>query len=223
MKKIIIVLALLLIVPTAYSQKKKPVKASKAQTTAIAKSGNINAELLKKKDAYKFYLLLAPNAKKQRDTVSLNTFAYDPKAPAATQTANIPTNCVITPFTAKGTSLYSITWIEKSLTEVPDKKEDKTTTVTQIWNLNTKNQLYANSQASTKITEILYLDKGHDASQTSEKMRNEGFAMTITKEGDIVLKNRTQENRLSYDAAEGKFIPVKGTAQPAPAAAKKKK
>lgn len=212
-----------MMIPAAYGQKKKTVaKGSKAEV--IGKSGTITAELFRKKDAYRLYLLL-PAAKNKKDTVSIKTAAYDPKGTPSTINNNIPTNCVITPFTTKGASLYSVSWTEKNLSEIPDKKEDATRTVTEIWNLNTKTQLYSNTQTATKITEILWLDKGKNASQTSEKMRNEGFAMTLSPEGDIILKNRTQENRLSYDATETKYVPVKGVIQPAatPKAAPKRK
>jgi hypothetical protein len=190
----------------------------------LTKSGNITAELLKKKDACRLYLLV-PDAKKKNDTLSLKTAAYDPKAAPAVRDNNIPTNCTIMPFTAKGVKLYHVSWTEKAFTEIPDKKEDATRTVSQIWNMETKNQLYSNTQTSTKITEILYLDKLKNASQTSEKMRNEGFNMTVTPEGDLVLKNKTQENRMTFDAAEAKFVAVKSAPQPAASAkpAKKKK
>lgn len=208
MKKIILLLGLMMI-PVAYGQKKKTaIKGFKAEV--IGKSGTITAELFKKKDAYHLYLQLP--AKNKKDTISLKTAAYDPKGISATINNNVPTNCVITPFTAKGTNLYTVSWMEKNRSEIPDKKEDATRTVTEIWNLDTKTQLYSNTQTTTKIIEILWLDKGKNASQTSEKIRNEGFVMTVSPEGDIVLKNRTQEDRLSYDTAESRYVPVKDVA-----------
>ena len=209
MKNIILTVALLTFSLTCFSQKNKAAtKTASANKTTVGKSGNITAELLKKKDAYRFYLLLA-GAKNKMDTLSLKTFAYDPKAPAASQSNNVPTNCVITPFSTKGIALHSISWTEKTFTEIPNKKEDVTRTITEIWDMAFKTQLYSNVQASTKITEILYLDKLKNASQTSEKMRNEGFHLTLSKDGDIVLKNKTQENKMVYDAAEKKYTPVK--------------
>lgn len=213
----------MLIATSAFAQKKKPAKNTKVDKTVVGQSQNMTAELLKGKDAYRLYLLNGIG--KKADTVSLERYAFDPKAPADTKIKNLPENLTITPFTAKGTKLYNITWLEKSLTEVPDKKEDATRTVTQIWNLQSKAMLHSNIQTATKITEILYLDKGKNASQTSEKMRNEGFALTVSPEGDLVMKNRTQENRMSFDTATGKFEAVKNVPQPtaAPAAKPKKK
>jgi len=225
MKKIILLLCAVLMTSASFAQKKKtPSKAANTNKTVLTKSGNMTVELLKKKDAYRLYLLV-PDAKKKLDTLSLKTAAYDPKAAPAVKDNNVPINCTVTAFTSKGVKLYNITWTEKAITEIPDKKEDATRTVSEIWNLDTKNQLYSNTQTSTKITEILYLDKLKNASQTSEKMRNEGFNMTVTPEGDLVLKNKTQENKMTFDATEGKYIAVKNAPQPAAAVkpAKKKK
>lgn len=214
MKKITLLLAAVLISGVSFGQKsKKPAKAANANKTVLTKSGNLTAELLKKKNDYSFYVIV--DNKTSKDTLSLKSI------PSATTKDNLPTNCTITPFTSKGTPLYSIAWTEKSFTEIPDKKEDKTTTVTEIWNAATKTQLHSNTQVSTKITEILWLDKGKNASQTSEKMRNEGFALTLSPEGDIILKNKTQENKLAYNTTDNKYDAVKSAASATPAPAAK--
>src|SRR5690606_19867714 len=120
----------------------------------LATADGLTAELHKKKDSYRFYALLASKeAKGQKDTLMLKEFND-----AKTEN-NLPLECAIKPFTAKGVKLYQISWVEKSYTEIPDKKEDATRTVTQIWNADTKTQLHSNIQTQTKITEILWLDK----------------------------------------------------------------
>lgn len=222
MRKIVLALSAMLMVSAAFAQKsKKPVKgAAQANKTVVGKGPNMTAELMKGKDSYRLYLLNGVG--KKADTISLERYAFDPKA-SDSKIKNLPENVLITPFTAKGAKLYNISWTEKSVTEVPDKKEDATRTVSQIWNLGSKAQLYANTQTATKITEILYLDKGKNASQTSEKMRNEGFNLTVSPEGDLILKNRTQENRMAYDDASGKYVAVKNAPQPAPTPAVKAK
>jgi len=220
MKKIMLVFAIALMANIGYSQKSKKAtaKASTAGKTTLAKSGTMTAELFKSKTDYKLYVLMN---NKEKDTLSLKTF------PVTTAKENLPVNFTITPFTSKGTALHNISWTEKSFTEIPDKKEDRTTTVTEIWNATTKTQLHSNVQAATKITEILWLDKGKNASQTSEKMRNEGFVLTLNPEGDIILKNKTQENKLVYNVTDNKYDAVKSAAPAAPAskpaAAKKRK
>lgn len=218
MKKIIFLLAFALIGSVSFAQKSKKPAAKTAGKSTLATADGISAELFKKKDQYRFYLLVASkDAKGKKDSLMLKEFA-DPKT-----ANNMPTACTIKPFTAKGVKLYHISWTEKSLTEIPDKKEDATRTVSEIWNIETRTQLHSNTQTATKITEILYLDKGRNASQTSEKMRNEGFNLAVSPEGDLILKNKTQENRMSYDVAENKFVAVKGTPQTGSAPAKKKK
>lgn len=207
-----------MIAGVSFAQKKKtPAKATTSKNV-LTKNGTMSVELLKGKDAYRLYLLNGVG--KKADTVSLERYAFDPKA--TNVKLALPENLTITPFTAKGTKLYNITWLEKSLTEIPDKKEDATRTVSQIWSLDSKAQLHSNVQTATKITEILYLDKGKNASQTSEKMRNEGFALTVANDGDLILKNRTQENRMTYDVATGKFVAVKSAPQTGAAPKKKK-
>ena len=64
-------------------------------------------------------------------------------------------------------------------------------------------------QGITKIKEIQYLDKLKNASQTVEKFRNEGFAFSLTKVGDVKLKNKTQENTLSYNVSSNVYQNLK--------------
>lgn len=219
MKKITMMLSLLLVSGIGFAQKKKTAKpAVKPGKNVLATADGLTAELQKGKNNYAFYVLAASKeAKGKKDTLKLKEFEN------ATTANNLPVDAVIKPFTAKGVKLHEISWTEKSYTEVPDKKEDATRTVTQIWNVDTRTQLHSNTQTQTKITEILWLDKGKNASQTSEKLRNEGFALTVGPDGDLTLKNKTQENKMSYDAAANQYVAVKGAPQSGAAPAKKKK
>jgi hypothetical protein len=205
MKKVILLVAFVLIGATTYSQKKKATKV--AATSALAKVNNLSVELIKNN----LYLFVA-NKGAKKDTILLKTY----------EVKGNPTDCKIIPFTAKGTSLHLISWSENTVSETKDKTEDKTQLYSEIWNTATKTKPLANIQTTTKIKEIQYLDKLKNASQTSEKIRNEGFAFTLTKEGDVKLKNKTQENTLSYNATSNVYQNLKDIA-PAPAAQKKKK
>ena len=118
--------------------------------------------------------------------------------------------------------MHLISWSEKSLNETKDKTENKTVIYSEIWNTLTKTKPLANIQTTTKIKEIQYLDKLKNASQTVEKIRNEGFAFTLTKEGDVNLKNKTQDNTLSYNTSSNVYQNLKDMA-PSKATAKKKK
>ena len=79
----------------------------------------------------------------------------------------------------------------------------------EIWNIKVKAKAFSNLQATTKIKEIQYLDKLKNASQTVDKIRNEGWAFTLTKEGDVYLKNKTQENTLIYNASSNVYQNLK--------------
>lgn len=126
MKKIIL-LMLAVFSLSAYCQKnKKPVKAPAAKKTVLAKSENITAELSEKKDSYRFYMLAG------KDTLLI-------KYISGRIGANVPADCKITPFTANGTKLHSISWVEKSVVgDAKTKLENITETHTEIWNIPNK-------------------------------------------------------------------------------------
>jgi hypothetical protein len=217
MKKFVLLFMLSLCCTTIYSQKKKAVK--KESSKVIATAGNLTAELVPVKDQFIFQVMVD-----KKD--SLFTKKIDVKNNAKSPTMmnnNVPFDCKIVPFTAKGTPLYCITWSENLFTEVTDKKEDRTQYHTQIWNLATKSLVLGNVQTTTKITQILWLDKLKNASQTSEKMRNEGLAFTLTKEGDAILKSKSQETKLAYNPQINKYDNLRPAATAAPAAKPKKK
>lgn len=193
MKKYILIIAVLF-TATTFAQKKKPAKAP--TSTALAKSGNLSVELVKNN----LYLFIANKTKK--DTILLKTY---------TGTA-APTDCKITPFTAKGTPLHLISWSESSVTETKEKTENKVQVYSEIWNTATKTKPLANIQTTTNIKEIQWLDKLKNASQTVEKKRNEGFEFTLTKEGDVKLKNKTQENMMVYNPTSNVYQNTKDIA-----------
>jgi hypothetical protein len=218
MKKIVLLVVLLLCATFAYSQKKKPAKKS---ANAIAMADNLSATLTPGKDQYIFEFLADANGKK--DSLFSRKINVSGNAKSAeTKNNNIPTACKITPFLAKGTKLYTISWTTTNHTEVTDKVEDKMQIYTEVWNAATKKQLLANVQTATKIKEILWLDKLKNASQTSEKLRKEGSLFTLTPEGDVVLTGKSQESKLAYNPATDKYDGVKTTALTSSKPSKKK-
>jgi hypothetical protein len=198
MNKKILLLLLAICCFSGYSQKNKPVaKAPAAKKTVLAKSENITLELSEKKDSYRFYML---NGK---DSVMI-------KFIQGRIGTNVPMDGKITPFTTKGTKLYSVTWIEKStIGDAKTKLENITETHTEIWNIATKTKLFENVQKVNNITEIVWLDPNKTASKTQEKIRRDGFELTLTPEGDIILKNKTQQDKMAYDASQKKYISKK--------------
>jgi len=198
MKNNILLLLLVVFSLTAYSQKKKTTaKAPAINKTILAKTGNISVELIEKKDTYKFYMMSG------KDSLLI-------KFIQGRIGTNVPMDCKITPFTAKGAKLYSLTWTEKSTVgDAKTKLENITETHTEIWDVTAKTKLYENIQKVINITEIVWLDPNKTASKTQEKIRRDGFELTLTPEGDILLKNKTQQDKLTYDTAQKKFVSKK--------------
>ena len=192
MKKIILLFTFLLFCNTTFSQKSSSSKKA-TSSNAIAKTENISAEMVKNN----FYLFITNNGAK-KDTILLKSMDVN----------KLPLQCKISPFMAKGTKLYSISWTENKITETKLKTEDATTTFTEICNVTSKTKLVSNTQTSTKIKEIHFLDANKTASETIQKVRNEGLVLSITVEGDVILKNKTQENKMTYNPTENKFVNV---------------
>jgi hypothetical protein len=192
MKKSILFLTILFTLTSTFGQKKKASKS--AGSSSLVKLNNLSVALIQNN----LYLFIE-NKGAKKDTILLRK--YDAKGN--------PTECKITAFKTKGTPLHLISWSEKSATETKDKTENKTMQYNEIWNIKVKAKAFSNLQATTKIKEIQYLDKLKNASQTVDKIRNEGLAFTLTKEGDVYLKNKTQENTLSYNASSNVYQNLK--------------
>ncbi|MFI0491807.1 hypothetical protein [Flavobacterium sp.] len=197
MKKIILFLALSLCCNTIYSQKKK-IK-EKQSSSVLAKSDNITAEVIKNN----FYLFIA-NKGAEKETILLKSIEGN----------KLPTECKIIPFTTKGVKLYSVSWTENKVTETKLKTEDMTTTYTEICDVTTKTKLLSNAQTINKIKEIHFLDANKNASETIQRVRNEGLILSLTKDGDVILKGKTQENKLTYNPTEAKFVNVSSSGEP---------
>ncbi len=196
MKKCLLIVALFFVATATFAQKKKASKT--AASSALAKLNNLSMELIKDN----LYLFIE-NKGAKKDTILLKKY----------EVKGNPTDCKITAFITKGTALHLITWAETSITESKEKTENKTMQYNEVWNIKTKTKAFSNLQTTTKIKEIQYLDKLKNASQTVDKIRNEGLAFTLTKEGDVNLKNKTQENNLSYNASSNVYQNLKDLAK----------
>ncbi|MDI1255375.1 MAG: hypothetical protein PSV16_04680 [Flavobacterium sp.] len=193
MKKIMLLIAFSLICTAGYSQKKKKATKKSATPTALAKADNLTAELIKNN-----FFVFVNN--KPKDTLLVKSF----------EGKKSPADVKIVPFAAKGLPFYAISWTEVAVTETKLKTETATTIMTQIWDAASKTKVLDNFQTTTNIKEIVFLNNTQ-ASETREKVRREGFEFTLLPEGDVLLKNKTQENKMTYDATLKKFgsIPVK--------------
>jgi hypothetical protein len=192
MKKSILLLTILFTVTSTFGQKKKASKS--VDSSALVKVNNLSVVLIQNN----LYLFIE-NKGAKKDTILLKKYNIKGN----------PTDCKITAFTTKGTTLNLISWSETAVTESKEKTENKTMKYNEIWNVKTKSKAFSNLQTTTKVKEIQYLDKLKNASQTVDKIRNEGLAFTLTKEGDVYLKNKTQENTLSYNVSSNVYQNLK--------------
>jgi len=197
MKKILLLFVISSIFNTVYSQKKKPTQ--QISSSVLAKSDNLSVEIVKSN-----LCLLIANKGAKKDTIGLKNKVDN----------SLPKECKIQSFLAKNLKLYSISWIENKLTETKLKTEDATTVYTELCDIASKTKLLSNAQTTTKIKEIHFLDTKQTVSETIQKVRNEGFVLSLTKEGDVILKNKTQENKLTYNPTENKFVNASISTQP---------
>ncbi len=190
MKKTTLLLLLICFATASYSQKKKTKKTSKPASTAIilAKTDNLSAEIVKNN----LYLFI--NKGNKKDTINIKPVG-----------ANQPTDCKITPFFTKNTNLCVVSWTEKVLAQTSTKTEDKTLTISEIYEILTKTKVFTNTQTSTLITEQVFLDKNKTASQTQQKQRNEGYTFMLNKDGDITLYTKKQENKMTFDPVKKEY------------------
>jgi len=212
MKKTALLILILLCTTISYGQKKKAKSKAPAKTasTALAKADNLTAEIVKGN----FFLFI--NNKTTKDTIGIKTVDAN----------SLPKDCAIKPFTAKGTPLYLLTWTEESTTKTDLKTEIKTILFSEVYDVSTKTKLFSNQQATTNITEKVFLDRLKNASETQEKVRREGFEFILTAEGDIQQKNKTQQNTFAFNATDKKYVEGKTTSlatSTTKAPAKKKK
>lgn len=189
MKKILLLFIFSLIFNAVYSQKKKTPQ--KTTSSVLAKFENLSVEIIKNN-----LCLLVINKETKKDTIVLKNNIEN----------SLPKECKILPFSAKNVKLYNISWIENKVTETKLKIEDATTVFTEICELASKTKLLSNAQTTTKIKEIHFLDAKQTVSETIQKVRNEGSVLSLTKEGDVILKNKTQESRMIYNPTNNTFV-----------------
>lgn len=194
MKKAILILFIILCNNTNLLSQKKKIKKSGATTSALAKAENVSAEMFNKN----LFAIRAGSGVK-KDSVMLKTFRENSK----------PTALKITPFTAKGKKLFLISWSENVVTTTKLKTEDALIIFSEIVNFETKSKVLSNTQTTVNIKEIHYLDAKQTVSETLQKVRREGFELNLTPDGDVSLKNKTQDNKLTFNIDKNLFVAKK--------------
>ncbi|RZJ65873.1 MAG: hypothetical protein EOO50_12190 [Flavobacterium sp.] len=198
MKKSLLLLSMLLICIGGHAQTSKKKKSTKAKTTAVAgpkslaKSDNLSVDYAKNE------LFLTINGA-VKDTVSLRRNGLSE-----------PTEVTIKPITCSGNTLYHVTWTEKKKSgDAKTKLEDITQKHTMIVDVATKAKVLENIESANHITEKVYLSADKYVSETQEKVRREGMECSVAADGSVVLKNKSTQTKLVYDAAKKKFVAKK--------------
>lgn len=187
MRKIILLL-LLTVTSLGYSQKKKTSKKTTSTSKSVlAKLDNLSAEIITDKKGKKLVLFVTNGSSK--DTLELKKIE---------SVVFNPLNFTIKSFTTNGVKLYCLNWQEKNAIETKVKKENQDIMESQIWNIESKELLIGNTQKSSHIIETVFLDKNRTASETQERNRKEGFEFVLLPNGDVNLKNKTQNNTYSF-------------------------
>ena len=194
MNKNILIFILILSIATTYAQQKKAAKNSKSATSSksvLATAGYMTAEMQKN-----VFFVMIDNKKLEKDTVQIKIYS-DKMA---------PTNCKLQAFTANGSVLHLITWVDSYQQNSPLVKENITETHSVIFDATNKKKLINNIQKSTAITEIRFLDVKKTVSETIDKKRNEGYIFTLLPNGDVNLKSKNQNLTSSYNTAKKEYI-----------------
>lgn len=177
---------------TSFAQKKKATTSK--LPTSFAKTENLNLEIKNKT----FQISISEKGK-----------TIDALPIKEVDASFMPLNSKLISFTASGTKLYLLSWEEKSNTKTPTKTEDATTLNSKVFDITDKKELFTNSKTTTKITEQVFLDKNKTASETQEKMRNEGYDFVLNPDGSITQKSKKTEIKWIYDAAKKEYLDSK--------------
>ncbi len=196
MKKFILLSLLFLISLSSFAQKKKKKSKSKKETSSklvLASANDLIFEMNTKNGLNKMYLL----AGKSKDSIPVKSFS--------TSEILMPTNAKVKQFTANGTTLYNITWTENVTTgDASSKLENSVKTNNQIYDIATKSKLYENIQSVVNITEIVYLDRLKNASETQRRIRKEGSEFVLNADGSFDLKGKSTTT-MFYNVKDKKY------------------
>jgi len=202
MKKIVLGIMIALLSTHSFAQKKKatakkkaiPVAVTAVQGIPFAKFENLTAEV--KGTTFQVAITDKNNP---GATIVIKTVGADFK----------PLECKFSTFKTNGKQLYLLSWTEKSTTATETKSEAQVVNNTCILELSTKKLVLSNTETITHTTEKVFLDKGKNASETQQKIKREGYQFVLNSDGTIILKNKSSENHLVYDAAKMEYVAKK--------------
>ena len=176
---------------TAVAQKKKKTNAP-TKVNVLAKAENVTLENKKSE------LWLYNINQKIKDSINVKLIGN-----------STFTDYTLKSFSSKNNTLYLLTYKEKSLVQSTNKTEDILSTYSEIYDFVSHAKVFENIQKSTKITEKVFLDRLKNASETQEKMRNEGYTFSLLPNGDVSLTSKSKSAKLSFDAVSKKYSETK--------------
>ena len=194
MKKAILIVLIMLCSSHSIMAQKKKISKNAPVSSALAKSENVTVEMINKN-----LTVIRANSGVKKDSVMLKIFVENSK----------PIAVKITPFTAKGKKLFLISWSENVVTTTKLKTEDAIIIFSEIVNFETKSKVLSNTQTTVNITEMHYLDSKQTVSETVQKVRREGSELVLNPDGDVSLKNKTRENKLTFNVDKNLFLAKK--------------
>ena len=194
MKKAILIVFIMLCNSSSLLAQKKKISKNAPASSALAKAENVTVEMINKT-----LTVIRANSAVKKDSVMLKDFTENNKATAVK----------ITPFTAKGKKLFLISWCENVVTTTKLKTEDAIIIFSEIVNFETKSKVLSNTQTTVNIKEFHYLDSKQTVSETVQKVRREGSELVLNPDGDVSLKNKTRESKLTFSADKNLFVAKK--------------
>lgn len=198
MKKIILVSFALIIGLHGIAQKKKTVKKVTPKNELVTTYQNLSAELITLKTKRSFVLFVKEDNQVKDTLVLIESI----------DKSFMPSNCSIKSFNVRTKSLILVEWDAQTINTSKDKNETIQIKEHQVWNLDSKKQLFVNSFKKTHTKEKVFLDKNKTASHEVEKNRTEGAQFTLLTNGDITLYTKTQQSHFVYNQEEDLYKSV---------------
>lgn len=193
MKKLFL-LTCLVILQFAVAQKKKATVKKVEKNVVVATLENLSAEIATIKKVRKF-VLFAKN-EQSTDTLVLKESIDKNFKPEEFNVKN---------FSIGAQKMYLISWKENNTTTDKNKTEIAAITENQVWNPQTKKQLFTNTEKSTQIKEKVFLDVNKTASQDVERKTLEGSLFTLLTNGDVTLYSKAQQAHFVYNAETDQY------------------
>lgn len=198
MKNFILVSFVLFIGLHGIAQKKNSSKKVTPKNELVATYQNLSAELITIKTKRSFVLFVKEDNQVKDTLVLIESI----------DKSFMPSNCSIKSFNVRTKSLILVEWDAQTINKSKDKNETIQIKEHQVWNLESKKQLFVNSFKKTYTKEKVFLDKNKTASHEVEKNRTKGAQFTLLTNGDITFYSKTQHGHFTYNLDEDAYTSV---------------